>query len=259
MFVGGLAKTGVGRRLDWDRMKFYLRISKTFSTECMCPKNKTVANEQNSVPLSKLLSTKVSSASMYLRGPHPQMKKEPIHCTQLNFTPTPGVSSLISRINSDWKSPRTGSNKREPSSPVTTGSTAETVFSDDPKHYLNELDSVIKELCFADQTMAGRMLARLCGCGRPCLRDSDWRCDHADIMTEQVRASPVDRTRVRLHGCRYILAGRVHVVQESQWKGAVRKKNRLRDDFLTVMTYYTYNGIRNRMKIYEALPYSMSP
>ncbi|TGZ61290.1 hypothetical protein CRM22_008079 [Opisthorchis felineus] len=113
--------------------------------------NKTVATEPNPVPLSKLLSTKVSSASMYLRGPHPQMKKEPIHCTQLNFTPTPGVSSLINRINSDWKSPRMGPNKTEPSSPVITSSTVETVFSDDPKHYLNELDSVIKELCEANE------------------------------------------------------------------------------------------------------------
>ncbi|CAH8518854.1 unnamed protein product [Dicrocoelium dendriticum] len=101
--------------------------------------------EKFPMPLSSILSTKVSSTTMYLRGLSPTASEESSSYTHVKINPTAGVAAMVSRINSDWKS-NTGLMK-SPSLP----SEQVDPQNDDPKNYLNELDNVIKELCKANE------------------------------------------------------------------------------------------------------------
>ncbi|TPP56362.1 Docking protein 3 [Fasciola gigantica] len=128
------------------------------------------------VPLSRVLNPKISSASVYLRGPHPTTaKKETIHSTQAHISPTPSVSAMVNRINSaEWHPPSTSTSssaaasvppsssrvvqKTEPiarnsslNQPRSANGVDAQKDTDDPKNYLSELDSVIKELCEANE------------------------------------------------------------------------------------------------------------
>ncbi|KAA3679762.1 uncharacterized protein DEA37_0003855 [Paragonimus westermani] len=105
--------------------------------------------ERFPVPLSQVLNTRVSSTSVYLRGPYPYMRREPIHCTQVNIKPTSGVAAMINRINSEWRTPKVV----QTIEPVTRSTSAPAMAKehDDPKHYLSELDNVIQELCKANE------------------------------------------------------------------------------------------------------------
>ncbi|VDP65502.1 unnamed protein product [Echinostoma caproni] len=91
-------------------------------------------------------------------------------CFKVNINPTPSVSAMVNRINAaDWHSSSSSSSpansnsrtvhKTEPiarssitnqSNSSITGTSADK-DPDDPKNYLSELDSVIKELCEANE------------------------------------------------------------------------------------------------------------
>ncbi|CAH8545545.1 unnamed protein product [Heterobilharzia americana] len=172
--------------------------------------------QQQQLPskLSHLTNSKTSSASLYLRGPHPTSKPEiniissnsltsSTSCTTL-VTCSPTINTITQPIplpikmdsifhakkSTSRRSQENNSNSLTLTTPITNSLNKNPITKDDSRRYLSELDSVIKELCEANE--AAVQATRIAAQRRQLL--GGWSTSNNSTSTNESKPIPISNS-----------------------------------------------------------------